>query len=273
MTHADNDSRTTLWTPVNKAIVALLVLTLGVFVVYAFFAAAGSEERQTEIDQLEQQVQVLVDNDETLRTQLEDAGEVPIAPPPEDVIEDLPDADSPTPDIVVRAPSPVEIRAAVSAVISSNPSFIQPQIIAAVTQHLVENPPADGEDGEDGGDGPAGRAPTPEEIGIAVAAFCADDACKGDQGDTGAHGPGPTQEQIDAAIFAYCDARGECRGEPGRDGRSIIDTDCVDTEDGSTEWLFTYDQEPLEVRIEGPCRVKVPGPDPTDPTDPPTLSP
>lgn len=91
MTHADNDSRTTLWTPVNKAIVALLVLTLGVFVVYAFFAAAGSEERQTEIDQLEQQVQVLIDNDETLRNQLEDAGETPTAPPPEDVIEDLPD--------------------------------------------------------------------------------------------------------------------------------------------------------------------------------------
>jgi hypothetical protein len=67
----------------------------------------------------------------------------------------------------------------------------------------VVQPPTPGERGRDG------RPPTAEEIGQAVAAYCADGRCNGDD---------VTPEQVAAAVATYCNSRGECRGTPGADG-------------------------------------------------------
>jgi hypothetical protein len=238
--------------------VALLGL-VAVFVVVAFGQAEGSSRRQAAVDALSTDVR-------TLRQQVESSGQEPAAPDPDERVEDLPDSDSdaavmPGP-VGPRGPAPTaaQISAAVATVLASDPELAEPNIATAVVAYLQANPPPPGQ---------PGRPPTDGEIGVAVAAFCSDGACRGTAGD---RGPGPTDEQIATAVATYCDARGECRGVAGQDGaagaagRGIVSIICNDDND----WVVTFDQPPTEVIVDGPCRVEtVPPPDPPTPTPTP----
>lgn len=131
-------------------------------------------------------------------------GETPVAPSPDDLIEDPdyrgpqgPPGPPPTDEAVYaavesyflehpvedgRTPSAAEVAAAVSAYLTENPP--EPgepgpppsaeQVAAAVEAYLTANPPAPGEpgeDGEDGAQGPPGPGPAPEDIAAAVQAY------------------------------------------------------------------------------------------------------
>lgn len=134
----------------------------------------------------------------------EERGETPVAPSPDDLIEDPeykgpqgpPGPEGPPPsDAAVyaavtayflehpvedgRTPSAAEIAAAVSAYLTENPP--EPgepgpppsaeQVAAAVEAYLTANPPAPGEPGEDGEQGPAGPPPSAAEIAAAVESY------------------------------------------------------------------------------------------------------
>lgn len=134
-------------------------------------------------------------------------GETPVAPSPDDLIEDPdytgppgpagPEGPPPSDEAVYaavesyflehpvedgRTPSPAEIAAAVSAYLSENPPErgepgpppSAEQVAAAVEAYLTANPPVPGEpgeDGEDGAQGPPGPGPAPEDIAAAVQAY------------------------------------------------------------------------------------------------------
>lgn len=213
---------------------------------------------------------------DALRAQVEAAGEEPVAPAPDEIVEDAPGETPP------RAAPPLtaaQIRAAVSAVFTDNPDVPEDQVVGAVTAYLTANPPPPGPPGEDADPPAEPREPTAEEIFIAVSAYCANDACRGPAGADGTDAPAVTDEQIAAQVAAYCDARGECigpmgpmgpAGANGEDGRGVVDVDCND--DGDLVW--TFDKPPLEDVIEDACQVPVLPPDPTDPpTSDPTEEP
>lgn len=123
----------------------------------------------------------------------------------------------------------------------------------------------------EGKQGQPGRPPTPEEIGLAVRAFCASvNICEGKDGKNGPPGPegepgnqgndgppgssgkdgvdgstgpqgepgrAPTKEEIAAAVEQYCAEHSQCRGEQGpagADGKNGQDgTDGIDGKDGT----------------------------------------
>lgn len=238
---------------------------------------------QSASDARQEAIEVLSEDVRALRDQVQATGEEPVAPDPEERVEELPDPTLVGPigprgpeGPAGRPPTVEEIRAAVNVVLAGNPSLTRPQIVAAVTTYLQANPPPAGPAGEPGAEGPEGRPPTADEVSVAVATFCAEGACQGPEGPAGGQGPvgpagpGPTDAQIEAAINTFCGNDGSCEGAPGATGptgppgpgRSIVDVDCVDTDSGSTEWVFTFDSDPLEERVEGPCRFDPPLIDP-----------
>ena len=203
-----------------------------------------------------------------MQDQLRALGEVPVAAPPADRIDDADERPAPVP------PSAAQVRAAVSSVLATNPDLVGEPLIAAVTSYLVANPPPAGPPGADGEDGEDARPATPEEIFVVVSAVCANDACRGPAGADGVDGedaPPVTDDQIAAQLAAYCDSRGECigpagpMGPGGPAGRGVVDVDC--NADGHL--VFTFDKPPLEDVIEDACQVPVL----PDPTDPPTSDP
>ncbi|GAA2159443.1 hypothetical protein [Glycomyces lechevalierae] len=140
---------------------------------------------------------------------VEDRGESPIAPPPEELIDD-PDAEIPAGPPGPPGPSgppgpgvseddldaavarhfekypyqgelsPAELAAAFAALLTEHPDAVNDQIYAAISTYLTENPPppgppgADGQDGADGADGAQGepgRPPTKDEIRTEVEAY------------------------------------------------------------------------------------------------------
>jgi len=137
---------------------------------------------------------------------VEDRGESPIAPAPEELIDD-PDAEIPAGPPGPPGPSgppgpgvsqddldaavarhfqkypyqgelsPAELAAAFAALLTENPDAVNDQIYAAISTYLTEHPPpagpagADGQDGADGAQGEPGRPPTKDEIRAEVEAY------------------------------------------------------------------------------------------------------
>jgi hypothetical protein len=138
-------------------------------------------------------------------------GNDPVAPAPEDLIND-PDYTGPAGPtgppgpgpsdaqvyaavaayfvanpVTSEGPSAAEIAAAVAEYLRDYPPGPTPeQVAAAVAEYLTANPPAAGEDGVDGAPGPAGATGPP-----------------GPQGDTG---PPPSAEDVAAAVEAFMTA-------------------------------------------------------------------
>lgn len=237
--------------------VTLMCVVLAWVILVVTALQNSSDARQVAIETLTEDVRAL-------RDQVEATGQEPVAPDPEERIDELPD---PTlvgpigpegpPGPRGRPPTVEEIRAAVNVVLTGNPSLTRPQIVAAVTTYLQANPPPAGPagtPGEDGEDGPEGRPPTADEVSVAVAAFCAGGACEGPEGPTGGQGPeGPVGPAGSA-------------GAPGADG-----------EDGEppTSWTFTALDVTYTCTRDDDFDPDQPtytcAPNEPDPTDPPIL--
>lgn len=117
---------------------------------------------------------------EVTRQQIETFGQIPAAPPAQDIVEGVAGPTGPP----GRPPTPEEVA-------------------AAVTEYLTAHPPA------------PGRPPTADEVANAVAAFCADGRCTG---ANGADGSPPSDAQTAAAVQNYCNAHNQCQGAPGGQG-------------------------------------------------------
>jgi len=134
----------------------------------------------------------------------EDRGETPVAPAPDELIDD-PDAEAPPPE----RPSDEQVLAAVQAYFREHPvqggeDASPAAIAAAVINYLTEHPPAPGE---------PGPAPTGEQISNAVATHLAANpppagppGTNGSNGADGEDGHTPTSEEIQAELDAYLEA-------------------------------------------------------------------
>lgn len=195
---------------------------------------------------------------------------VAVAPEPEDLPEPVEPVPAPDPAPPIDLMTEGDVRTIVAQVLLEHESRLsdaQIERVARVAAGLVPKP----KDGL-----------TPSEAQVrtivsdVVAGVCANDACRGEDGPAGEDAPPVTDEQLDARLAAYCSAQpgGDCEGvsgEPGPAGRGLVKQDCVnDTTDAGSHWLLTYDKEPLEVTVDGPCRIReqpspVPSPAPTVP--------
>lgn len=162
---------------------------------------------------------------------IEEDGGTPVAPAPEEIIED-PDAEPPPP----VGPSDEQVQAAVEEYFAEHPvedgeNASPAQIAAAVIRYLTENPPAPGE---------PGPPPTDEQISNAVAAYLAAnpppagppgqdgaDGANGTNGADGEDGRAPTSEEIQAALDAYLEANPLPTCPPGTtaEARTLLVTD------------------------------------------------
>lgn len=143
----------------------------------------------------------------------EDRGETPVAPEPEELIED-PDAEAPPPE----RPSDEQVLTAVQQYFREHPvedgkDASPAAIAAAVINYLTENPPEPGR---------PGPAPTAEQISSAVAAHLAANpppagppGADGADGTDGEDGHTPTSEEIQAELDAYLDAHPIEMCDPG----------------------------------------------------------
>lgn len=82
-------------------------------------------------------------------------------------------------------------------------------------EEVIERGPA-GPPGSPGKRGRPGPAPTDRQVAEAVESYCQVNGC------TGPRGPEPSSLEVAAAVAAYCDPRGECRGDTGPAGESIV---------------------------------------------------
>lgn len=176
--------------PRSRIVVSIAAILLAAFALV--WTAVQSERQGSQIEALYAAL-----GDE--QSAAEQRGEEPVAPPPEDLIED-PEYDEPaTPEprgptdaqvyeavqayfeahpVTADGPSAAEIAAAVADYLAEfPPGPTAEQVSTAVAAYLTANPPAPGEDGQVGASGPPGpageqgapgRAPTPEEIAAEV---------------------------------------------------------------------------------------------------------
>lgn len=176
--------------PRSRVVVSIAAILLAAFALV--WTAVQSERQGAQIEALYAAL-----GDE--QSAAEQRGEEPVAPPPEDLIED-PEYDEPeTPapkgptdaqvyaavqsyfeanPVTVEGPSAAEIAAAVADYLAEFPPGPTPeQVSTAVAEYLTAHPPAPGEDGEDGASGPPGppgaqgdpgRPPTAEEVAAEV---------------------------------------------------------------------------------------------------------
>lgn len=131
----------------------------------------------------------------------EDRGETPVAPPPDELIED-PDAEYPTPP----GPTDEQVLAAVYSYFREYPvedgeDASPAMIAAAVIRYLTEHPPEPGE---------PGPAPTEEQLLAAVASYLTANPIPagppgpaGADGEDGEDGHTPTAEEIQTELDAY----------------------------------------------------------------------
>lgn len=140
----------------------------------------------------------------------EDRGEQPVAPAPEELLED-PGAAPPNP----VGPSDDQVLAAVEAYFAVHPvedgeDASPAQITTAVVNYLTEHPPEPGE---------PGPAPTEEQVLSAVATYLSENPPpQGPQGPAGADGEDghtPTSEEIQAELAAYLEEHPIDRCDPG----------------------------------------------------------
>jgi hypothetical protein len=153
---------------------------------------------------------------------IEEKGGTPIAPAPEEIIED-PDVDPPLP----VGPTDEQVQEAVEAYFREHPvqdgeNASPAQIAAAVINYLTENPPAPGQ---------PGPPPSDEQISNAVAAYLAanppppgppgQDGTNGTDGKDGEDADPLTSEEIQAQLDAYLAANPLEMCEPGTTATAI----------------------------------------------------
>lgn len=148
----------------------------------------------------------------------------PVAPEPDDLIDDPELPDPPA------SPSDEQVQAAVEDYFAEHPvedgeNASPAQIAAAVIRYLTENPPAPGE---------PGPPPTDEQISNAVAAYLAANPPPagppgedGTDGTNGADGHTPTSEEIQAELDAYLAANPlpMCPSGTTAEARTLLVTD------------------------------------------------
>lgn len=227
----------------NAVGAVLLVATLG----WLVFDAA---QREAELDEViadraataavrDEQIGALASGYEALREQVLDAGEVPDAPPAEDVVDDPTVVPTAPPVTVIREEVPVSVVRSVAEDIimtevlpgasEAASARVGPAVTAAVGACVAS--------GECVGPSVSTEQVT-SIVTAAVDAVCADGGCQGEPGPPGVDGapgaPGsvPSDEQVAAAVAAYC-ASGACVGSPGLSGvdgapgRGIVSIDCT----------------------------------------------
>jgi hypothetical protein len=254
-------SRTKSLLPIIGVIVAALAL-IGVTFLWGDRETVGDnlaiveEDLNTAMDGMAEQQAVidqLTDGYETLRDQLLKEGVEPDAPPPSEVIEDLPDVIRPTGEPI--PPTDEQVQAAVTVVLDENPTFLTSQVIAEVSRQLAANPPEQGPQGEQGGQGEPGANATDAQVFSAVVTFCAgpDEPCKGDDGAAGADAV-LTQDMVDTALVDFCSTNPDAcqsdvpgpEGPKGDPGRGLVAFACIEG-----KLVATYDQAPITQTIEG----------------------
>lgn len=185
-----------------------LVISLAAVVLAALLAAWTVVQDQHQGAQIDALYAALGDS----QTQIEDLGGDPVAPAPEDLLEDPEYSPQPGPsgppgppgpgltDSEIEAafaayfaehpyqfePSAAELTAAFASVLRDNPDLLNDQLYSAMAAYLAENPPppgpagpagadgADGADGQDGAQGEPGPPPTAEEIRAQIEAYIAE---------------------------------------------------------------------------------------------------
>lgn len=254
------------WTARAKTVLVAAVvvfLALGLTSMALMFQyRQESADNRALINQNDQRLTAVeAQNDElgaALDTQIEasvEAGAPQVVPDSETIRDETP-VDIPSP----IGPTDRQVRDAVEQVLDANPQFTRTQIIQAVTDYLVANPPEDGEPGANA---------TPEMVATAVAGYCLSrEECQGEDGEDappvteeqilaqvdaycaarnncmGSDGANATDEQVGVAVAAYCAARDECigrqgnPGDDGQDGLSVLKAQCEER-DGVFRWV-TY---------------------------------
>jgi hypothetical protein len=177
--------------PRHRVVIAVLAL---------FLAAAGFAWTAFESNRQGEQIDALAAALEEEQQAAEERGLTPVAPAPEELIEDpeaeLPEPLGPTDGQVYEAvqayfrehpvedgedASPAEIAAAVINYLTENPpepgtpgpAPTADQIMSAVSSYLTANPPPPGSAGKDGQDGEDGHTPTSAEIQAELEAYFA----------------------------------------------------------------------------------------------------
>jgi hypothetical protein len=182
---------------------------------YALVAAIAVVMTWTfvQVLQLQEQSDALVAALDSEQQNIVEEGGTPVAPAPEEIIED-PEAEpppagpsreelnaaveaaveayfleNPLPENATPAEIAAGIASAVADYVTSNPEAVQPSqeqlnaaVEVAVAAYLTQHPPADGKDGADGHDGAA---------------------IEGPQGPQGEPGPAPTFDELVAAVQAH----------------------------------------------------------------------
>lgn len=190
------------------------VLTLGLALM-AHQVGDQSQQLDVQGQQLDVQSQQLEVLEQALgdeQSNVEELGGEPVAPPPDELLEDPEYTPSPGPagpsgppgpalsDAEIQAafavyfaehpyqfePSAAELTAAFASILADHPDLLDQQLYAAMAAYLAEHPApagppgpagadgADGADGQDGATGEPGRPPTQEEIQAAVEAYMAE---------------------------------------------------------------------------------------------------
>lgn len=176
-----------------------LVAALGAVVIA--WVVVVADRQSDRIDHQDEQIAALAAALADEQSAAEGRGETPVAPAPEELIED-PEAPAPTP----VGPSDEQVLEAVESYFRVHPvedgqDATPAAIAAAVINYLTEHPPAQGE---------PGPAPTGDQILAAVSTYlAANPPPAGPQGPAGADGEDghtPTSAEIQAELAAYLQA-------------------------------------------------------------------
>lgn len=222
--------------------VLLVSIVVGVLLAQQLALAEQARRSDSEARAREQAINLLVGDVRGLREQVEATGQTPVAPDPEDRIDDAPTS-GPQGERGDRGrpPTPAEVADAVADYCSGGTCSSPPtatQVLAAV-QAFCDGSACIGPAGANGTPGAVGAQGQPGSVGP--------------PGVQGADGPGPTGEQIATAVADYCAANG-CEGDPGpvgpagetgAPGRGIASIACTGL--GATELTVTYSDGATEV--------------------------
>jgi hypothetical protein len=187
------------------AVLAILIVTLGFG-----WTAAESVRQGDQIEHQGAQIDALAGALAAEQEAAEDRGESPVAPAPEELIEDpnaeAPEAVGPTDEQVLDAVEDYFRQHPVEDGEDASPAMIA----AAVINYLTEHPPAAGE---------PGPPPSDDQVSNAVATYLAANpppaGAPGADGADGEDGHTPTSEEIQAELAAYLQAHPLPRCEPG----------------------------------------------------------
>lgn len=179
------------------AVVVLVAIVLG-------WAVVETRDLREQVDKQDEQLTAFVEALGDEQSNAEDAGLEPVAPAPEDLLEDPEYEPQPGPSgppgpgptaaqiaaevadyfeahPLLGQPTAAELAAAVASYLADHPAEVpDDRVYEAIAAYLAEHPPQagppgqDGADGEDGAQGEPGPPPTRAEIQEAVEAYIAE---------------------------------------------------------------------------------------------------